>query len=459
MANYSIRECEAKEYGDCYGYNKNVNVTFMYRDKKGCHIPDEIVEVCLCNTHLCWLNKIHQNKPLEMRGEVAKYSMHDDLFSHFYNARRIYTLVKLESYVNDEEKKYFLINGRNFDKFKTLLRKSMSEKENKSTRIYDQGFFQIFSKIVYEDKTEKNYHFIEDVAEIKDINGELSMEALSKILTTFYKPVESGKLVPISNYANAWIERKEENPTLDTEYTIEQIPDFIRTYFIKKQKQEEYKEFQNCISFIEDEIEQNIIDWKLLSENSSNIDEELFDSFQKLTKALLENNESGNSIIMEMNSSGELTKEVLWITYIIANHELYMSIDPKKKLTKNSKLIDLFIEKGLEKELLTLAISGERLRFLSIKQRDHHDILNENEFVVKYLVPKYIQTSTIIYKTNHNDDHNDDYNNKNVSLTPLEYWHYFSNTTTYIGGGFCNGRDNDETFEKNKEIMEYLEKL
>ena len=447
MANYSSRECEAKIYGECYGNTEKVNVTFMYRDKKGRDKPDENIEVCLCNTHLQWLNKIHQNKPLEMRGEVAEYSIHDDLFKSFSNTNKLYTLVKVESYAN-KEIKYFLINGRNINEFKLLLRKSMSEEENKSTGIYDEGFFQTFCKIVYEDETKQKYHNIEDVAEIKDINGELSIEAFAEKLITFYKPVEKGKLVPISNSESALIQRKEENPTLKTEYTIELIPEFIRSYFIEKQKKEEYKKFENCISFIEGEIDQNIVDWNF--HNSS--DMKLFNSFQKLTKALLENEEYGQSIITEMNSSGELTKDVLWITYIMANHQLYMSIDAKKSLTKNTTLIDLFIEKGLAKKLLALAISGERLRFLSVKQRDHYDILNENEFVVKYLFPEYIRRNTIIYKTNYDDDDDDD----NI-LTPLEYWHNFSNKTTYIGGGICNGREINQTFEKNKEIMKYLE--
>ena len=104
-----------------------------------------------------------------------------------------------------------------------------------------------------------------------------------------------------------------------------------------------------------------------------------------------------------------------------------------------------------------MAISGERLRYLTVKCRDHHNILNENEFVVEYLVPKYIQSNTIIYKFNHYDY---DYDNVNVhiSLTPLDYWHYFNNITTYIGGGIDNGCDNDKTFEKNEKIREYLEK-
>lgn len=460
---YYSSQCEAIKYGDCLGFTENVDVTFKYRDKKGCHIPDEIVKVSLCHTHQCWLNSINDNKPLEMRGEDIDEALYCDLFSPFENKKRIYTLVKLESNKNDDDDndgndgndKYFLINSRDFIKFKNMLIKSMLEEDKKKIWILDEGFFQTFIKLVYNDENKTKYHTIDDIVEIKYIYGELCLEALTEKLITYYKPVENGKMVRISEFANAWIERKEENPTLETEYTIEPIPDFIRSYFIEKQKKEQYGEFEECIYFIESEIEINIINWELLRKNSSHTDRGVFNSFQKLTNALIENNEFTDSIITEMNLSGDITEDVLWITYIMSNHYLYMSRNSKKKLTENTKLIDLFIEKGLEKNLLTLAISGERIRFLSIKRRDHYDILNENEFVVEYLVPKYIKSNTIIYKSNGDcDDNGDD----NVSLTPLEYWHYFSNTTTYIGGGFCIGRNNDETFEKNEKIREYLEK-
>ena len=461
MAYFHNTHCEAIKYGDCLGSTQNVDVIFMYRDKKGCHIPDEIVKVSLCNTHRCWLNKIHDNKPLEMRGEAIEYALYDDLFTAFEDTNKIYTLIKVKSNVNDiESTKYFIINSRDLVKFKTLLIKSLPEEDTKSLWIRDEGFFQTFIKIVYDDEIitiKSNYHVINDIAEIKDIDGELQLEALSEKLLTFYKPVADGEYIDITEHAVAWIERVEENPTLETEYTIEPIPEFIRTYFIEKQKKKQYEKFEECISFIEGEIDSQIIKWDLLRENSPHTDKGVFNCFQKLSKTLIENGELCKSIISEMESSGDLTHDVLWITYIMANHELFESHDPKKNLKKNTKLIDLFIEKGLEKDLLTMAISGERLRYLTVKCRDHHNILNENEFVVEYLVPKYIQSNTIIYKFNHYDY---DYDNVNVhiSLTPLDYWHYFNNITTYIGGGIDNGCDNDKTFEKNEKIREYLEK-
>ena len=145
-----------------------------------------------------------------------------------------------------------------------------------------------------------------------------------------------------------------------------------------------------------------------------------------------------------MKKNGEITPEVLVITYILLNHELYWSRNEiiNNKLRKHTCLIELFIEQGLEKELLCLAISGERLRDLSYHIRDHHDILHENISVVKYLVPRYILPSKPIYNTH-----------DNFELLPIEYWYYFSNSTMSISPPF-----ETDTFEKNKDILLYLEK-
>ena len=82
---YTFKQCEAKEYCHCYGITEDVDVTFKYRDSKGRKQPDEKVKVGLCKTHKEWLNKIHDNKPLEMRGEEARFALHDDLFQDFAN--------------------------------------------------------------------------------------------------------------------------------------------------------------------------------------------------------------------------------------------------------------------------------------------------------------------------------------------------------------------------------------
>jgi hypothetical protein len=439
---YTYKECEAKEYNRCSGHKEQVDVIFKYRDNKGRSKPDEVVKVSLCRTHSRVLNEIHQGKPLEMRGDVPMYALHDDLFQYFANRSRMYTMVNVTSCSNGiKEEKLCLINGRDIEKFSKI-----TEKEDSNTNwvsVREEGFFITCLHSIAGNEDQ----YVEAVVEVVDLHGELLLEALAKNITTFYKPTPEGEMRNISKSAKAYFPRIEENPTIETEYTCEPLPDFIRAHFLKKQQANKYSDFEECCSFIECQIDRSIVDWVKIRENSPHTEKGLFETFVFLTDALLnEDKVAGDIIISNLRESGKLSSDVLFITYIMANHEFYLSHDPKKQLCKNTKLIDLFIFFGLEKDLMALAISGERLRWLSLRIRDHHDILFTNEFVVEYLMPTYIKGADIIYKS---DD---------TTLTSLEYWNHYDNTTYYFGGGFSLGRDDTETFEKDTTIRDYLTK-
>lgn len=165
-----------------------------------------------------------------------------------------------------------------------------------------------------------------------------------------------------------------------------------------------------------------------------------------LIDALLNDDEN---TILEMKTNGLIKPDLLWITYIILNHILLCSRDKiiRGNLLRNTRIIDLFIDLGLEKELLTLAISGERLRDISIQCRDSYDILEENLFVVKYLVPKYVFPNTLVA-----DEYDYETQTYTKAFTPLEYWHDYSNETMSISPPF-----DIEIFEKNEDIRIYLE--
>ena len=139
-------------------------------------------------------------------------------------------------------------------------------------------------------------------------------------------------------------------------------------------------------------------------------------------------------------SEGTDFASILWFVYTYTNHILYTSYDEIGKF--NSQLVDLFLEEGLEKQLLAIAISGERERYIDNKQRTHHDILCESETVVKALVPEYVSTDDIIKQERDNDGV--------LTLTPIQYWHYFDEKVFNV----CTLEE--ETFEKNKAILEYL---
>ena len=410
-------QCEAKEYGDCYRHTELVDVIFKYRGKSGYQRPDEIVKVCMCIGHHKILKKIHQTTEekqfLEMRGETHELAMHDDLFQHFSNKSRMYTLIHAELYEQGTENTdhvFYLFQGRDVIKMCEVIYSWETSLPNiKYAGTFEEGFFQTTFQFAGESN-----QYQEVVIEHKKIFGKLPLDALASIKKMF--SIDS-----------------------DGEIRTVDIPSCINGFFQTKLDLETFKNFEECVEFIEGEIDKNIISWEDLRENSAHTLREVFDKSQQFTKALKNNDVLVPSKMFEL---GDLTPEVLWVTYITINHYLF-SDDTLKELKKNTILIDWMISHNLQKSLLALAISGERERYLMVKRRAHYNILYENEFVVDYLVPRHISGETKIYI---NAD-------EKKQLTPLEYWHYFNNYLTHIS----NGNFNNEPFEKNEKIRMHLE--
>jgi hypothetical protein len=429
-------QCQAFDYGDCYLRIDDYDVIFQYRDAKGRQQPDEIEKVSLCQTHYEWLNKIHQGEPLKMRGEAPQYALHDDLFSHFAEKKRMYTLMKVDfddGQGKDEEVKYYLFNGRDVDAMRKVIQEWFPNKDS-YIRSYEEGFFHT------------TFHYNADtkdcdqvVIEVKDITGELALAALANNgLSHVHMMTPEGTKVSISASAYTWLHRAETEPL----YAAEPMPELFKRFFTKKQEAYIYHNFEECTEFIESEIDKSIIDWTKVRANSPHTEQVLFEISQRLKEALLQKDDT---CIKTMQDACDITPDVLWVIYINANHRLFASSDHKNDLTKNKTLVDLFVAQGLEKDLLALAIAGERERYLFVKRRAHYNTLFENEFVVKYLVPRIISSTDIIYKSDH------------IELTALAYWNYYDNTTTHMGGGFSYLCNNIETFEKNETIHLYLE--
>jgi hypothetical protein len=221
----------------------------------------------------------------------------------------------------------------------------------------------------------------------------------------------------------------------------------------QKQKQDKlFEDFEECLYFIDSEIRGYNPGWTN-DEEHDNVEskQKLYKLFLELTEALLTDDVR---TIRHLKLNGLLNnKLLLLVTYVMANHELFSSTDKEKKrnMVNNVRLVELFIEAGLQKELLRLAISGERQRDLSIHRRDESNVLEPNLFVVQFLVPKYIGA--------HEKAIFDPDTEQIAPMTPLEYWHDFSNHMWYIGDYWMQNSGKGLSFEKDEDIRAYLEKM
>ena len=421
-------ECAAKEYGDCtYWGKKEVDVLFLYRDKYGGQKPDVIVKVCMCDAHRSVLEKYHEGRPLEMRGEEVDWALHDDLFTIFSDKTKTYTYVKMSRTRKEDsdetEYKYALVNGRNIEKFRQMMYAS------------DPDIYYISEEAIFL----THYNVAKDeveVIEMKSVTDEYDIHVL-KNLPSYYSPVSDY----ITVAGQGWIScppRVEENPTMETEYTIESALPCVQTYFAQKWEDHFRSGFEECLEFMAN-IDTNLVDITKLRETSPHTEAELLALVRKLTDVLcLDDRET----LIAMKDS-ELTDEVLWVTYVMANHEHFWSHIPGRNLRKNINLIKLFRGAGLHGKLLLLAVSGERERCLDIHHRTHHDILHENVYVVRYLVPKYIQPRYMIALRKYNG-----------SVTYNSAYNYYTEFSNAMYN--CNPQRNEDPFEKNKYILLHL---
>jgi hypothetical protein len=427
-------ECAAKKYGDCTTWGvKEVDVLFLHRDKYNLHKPDRIVQVCMCSAHRTVLEKIHEGGPLEMRGENVEWALDDDLFIPFGNKENTYTYLKIsKTYKDCSEEPYHeyclvkgMIHSRNIEKLSAL----MYAGDPNISYISEEAIFLVYYKRI---GAGGDY----DVAEMKHVTGEYDMDVL-KNLPTYYEPAQISTI----HMGPGWYSvepRIESNPTMETEYTVERAVPCIQYYFAKKLDEQFRAGFEECLDFM-DNIDHTLLNVKKLRETSLYSQKELLGIVVRLTDALCVND---RECIAEMKESGEITEEVLWVTYVLANHELYWSRIPGRDLRKNIPLIKLFIEAGIHHNLLLLAVSGERERCLDNHQRTHHDILHENVYVVRYLVPKYFRPSMVVDTDQQGLRYKSSY----------KYYTEFSNDM-YNCNPFSG---KEEPFEKNKDILLHL---
>ena len=421
-------DCAAKEYGDCTTWGKKeVDVLFLYRDKYGHHLPDETVKVCMCEAHRSVLEKYQEGRPLVMRGEEVDWALHDDLFTPFSSKNKTYTCVKIhmkrQADADTPEYKYCLVNGRDIEKFREL----MSASDPEIVYISEEGIFLTHFSIVKDEV---------EVIEMKPVTGEYEIDVL-KNLPTYYQPVS--EMITITG--PGWFSaepRVEENPTLETEYTIESALSCVQDHFAQKWEDQFRENFKECLDFM-DNIDRVLVDITKLRETSPHSEEELLVLVRRLTEALCADDRVS---IAEMEEAYEITEEVLWVTYILANHELYWSHIPGRNLRKNIPLIKLFIEAGIHDRLLLLAVSGERERCLDIHHRTHHDILHENEYVVRYLVPKYFQPRMVFALR------------MGMGVTYKSAFKYYTEFSNDMYN--CNPQCNEEPFKKNENILLHL---
>jgi hypothetical protein len=418
--------CDGNTYGlnkYCSGKTITEEYIWQYRDPKGRHCPDKKINVSLCKRHYEWLYISNENKKREfIQGQDLLEAIGDDLCRHFNN----YDYQNKVSYIykfwlNSKTDKIILVNNDN-DK-NDIFDSHMIEKEYKLKGIF--------------------YYNGKHIIELSPISWEI---------ITFQKqrqPCNQRYDYTGDNMSSIYrfvinSEAKDVSKDVSKEYYDLKAFDIEKDSVLDKWI-DERSTFEECLEFINSNMS---LDLDKLHDENEKEKEFIFRNTIILENVLLNTTPESNLELSMLLEKGIITLEVLWIIYVKYNHKFHSPND-EKRITENDILIDLFIKICSKNELnvfLQVAIEGCRNE-VTYRMRDFYDYVNTNLYVVKYLVPKYINSKDIILSVEKID--------KTKTFTPLEFWHSTRNYTWAVYGE----TENKYEYDKDETIREYLESL
>lgn len=462
-------QCAAAEFGYCSKDDvKDRKVIFMKRNMKIGPVPDEEVNVSMCDFHYKWLvTKNNGVEPLEMRGKFVDTAINEDLCSAFepYNIVRQKSRIFTIWWNHSQNNHIVFFNGDD-----------TKHPPARFERGWEKAGVLHFDEDVY-DKDNGFVQFLEPIS--KTVSEHLKEELVEGRLGLYFY------ILP-----NDGFHTHPRDQLLDVDCWCVDIDDIVHFFanpiempnaicnylngfhldLIQKKKHDEYAE---CIEFILSEVSKDIMKMPGLrdrynydyafeydehAELESREKEKLIGAVSQMMNLLETKNVSGMYELLDSTVTDHIDfTSVLWIVYTFTNHRLYTEYEELGKY--NEQLVAFFMDEGLGKELLTIAISGERERYVDIHMKTCYNILYPSVNVVKALVPAYISTNEVIHIVKKfvylEEDKVEEV--ERTPLTAIQYWHHYDNTITNVAGGGIYGGFAEEQFEKDADILEYLE--
>jgi len=425
-AKYFPEKCQGKHSAEPR------EIAFNYADFAGNQLPgtpSTTEHVDMCHFHYTWLKTMW---PLEMHGETVAHAVTDDLLARFKD-RQIFQVWR-RHLVQNRASQLYLLEG-NENTIGTPLKSPDHTWELEGTFCYDDYRNSAIFEIVPITKPE----VMQWLAENKMIYlypPRTQYEWMSK---------ETGLVVPEAEVSQVnggcyygEVTNTQEYTSIPRDFEMFNSYQDIKHYFWRKNEDFEVKEFQKCVDFMRDELTVHhcIVEW---NEVYGHWPVSMEDAFL-LKKALL----VGNKTTCERLKQAHDIHTIMWAVYVATNHEFYWNSsfgtlpdeDDPSYTCFFQNLVNMFVEEGLAKELLWLAISGARQRDVG-KTRDYHNILHENALVVKLLIPAHFQANEVIH-----DD-----------LTAWQHWNTYDNTLYNYRSMMM---EPCEEFARNQEIGEFL---
>lgn len=444
-----VNECVNKCDDYCSGSNEDlipVKMTLQYRSFKY-HYPDTLITHYFCKRHYEWMITLNNGKPFDtIQGKDEYDALEYFNYSHKYN---IFTFLK-ETEKSDGSNKYSR---------KVILVNECIENLNLENKYEVQGVFHFDKK-----------HFIEleplsyELTEFFNQNDFFYLKLnkkenrMSKIYfhTDKYDDGIKRKSVSKNEYNYDAIYRKNESEYVFDDYAYEKNKEYFdKEYcdtlysFLKKRN-----DFEDMYWFMEDTMNKLSRFYEV-----NKYKEYTFRHMLMLEDALSNPDNSIN--LLTMIKQGQITSELLWITYVKHNH--YHNHSNPIQLKDNKMLISLIIDTFSKEELklfLQYAIAGCRTS-ITYRMRDFYNYIHPNLTVVKMIVPKYIDYMEEILcdfqiTTSDENDGKEKVRRPLGFNVMLDFWNKSEN---YTMSYYPDRGEEHHYYDKDEDIREYLESL
>ena len=418
-----------------------VEITLQYRSFKY-HYPDTLITHYFCKRHYEWMLTVNNGKPLSSIQGKDKYDAlecfhYTNNYDFIYSRSNIFTFMREKEKVNRSTKynrKVILVN-------ECIENLKFEEYEALSVFHFNRGNFIELMPLSYEltdfFKQEDFFYF--------KLNAEENR--MSRI--HFHIKKNSGV-------------KRSINTDTDIDINYDDCDENDKHYFdtlysfLKKRNN-----FGDIYWFIEDTMNElnkfhSLTKTTLLNDDTK---EYIFRDMLTLEDALSNPDNSIN--LLTLINKGQITSELLWITYVKHNH--YHNHTNPIQLKDNKMLISLIIDIFSKDELklfLQYAIAGCRTH-ITYRMRDFYNYIHPNLTVVKMIVPKYIDYMEEIlcdFQVNTSDENDEKEKVRRPLLfnVMLDFW---TKSENYTMSYYPDRGEEHHYYDKDEDIRNYLESL
>ena len=440
----TTRKIKYECINNCDGYCSSgdlipVEITLQYRSFKYKY-SDVLITYYFCKRHYEWMLTRNNGKPLSyIQGkdeyDALEYFSYTDKYDYVSGLPTIFTFLKEKERADGSNKynrKVILINESSENI------KIEDKYETKGVFYFDGEHFIVLVPLSYE---LQDFFKQEDFYYFKLNAGENRMHRI-QFHTNKHNCSNDGDNDDYDDY--------------DCDENDEHYFDTLYSFLEKRNN------FKDIYWFVEDTMSDLIRFYELNKKTLLNVEtkEYTFRHMLMFEDALANPDNTIN--LLTMMKSGQITNELLWLTYVKHNH--YNNHTNDIQLKDNKMLISLIIDRFSKDELklfLQYAIEGCRT-YITYRMRDFYNYIHSNLTVVKMIVPKhihYLENILCDFQTKDEKDEKDEKKELIYTLMENKMLKFWKESCNYTMSFYPDRGEENHYYDKDEDIREYLESL